>query len=245
MMRKRCLLLSFLTFFTTTAMAVQNISIVSSQWSPYVDASLPDKGLAFALVNQALQRKGYRPQLHIASWSRALEGVQIGVFDATCAIWKTPAREHDLLFSKPYLRNKISFIKKKSLSLDYSRLSDLKGLIIGTVRGYAYNDAFDHNRGLLKVPSNFIIQNLQKLHSGQIDLSLGDERAIRYALQQVLPTQADSFSFVQPALTYKKLYLAVSKHNKKAQTIIDDFNQAIKDMQQDGSYDKLVSQYPY
>jgi hypothetical protein len=30
------------------------------------------------------------------SWSRALEGVEIGVFDATCAIWKTPEREQGL-----------------------------------------------------------------------------------------------------------------------------------------------------
>ncbi len=244
-MINRLLLLCIFSFFTTKAIATNNINIVSSQWPPYVDDSLPGKGLAFELVNQALQRKGYQPRLNIDSWPRALEGVQIGVFDATCAIWKTAAREHYLLFSQPYLTNKISFIKKKSLEVEYTQLSDLKGFIIGTVRDYAYNDAFNRTRTLMKVPDNFIIQNLQKLHSGNIDLTLGDERAIHYALQKVLPTQANTFEFISPALEYKKLYLAVSKTNKNAQAIIDDFNQAIIEMQQDGSYDQIVSQYQY
>lgn len=160
-MIKCLLLLCIFSFFTTGSIAANNINIVSSQWPPYVDDSLPGKGLAFELVNQALQRKGYQPRLNIDSWPRALEGVQIGVFDATCAIWKTAAREHDLLFSQPYLTNKISFIKKKSLKIEYTQLSDLKGFIIGTVRDYAYNDAFNRTRALMKVPDNFIIQNLQ------------------------------------------------------------------------------------
>jgi polar amino acid transport system substrate-binding protein len=244
-MINRLLLLCIVSFFTTESIATNTINIVSSQWPPYVDDSLPGKGLAFELVNQALQRKGYQPRLNIDSWPRALEGVQIGVFDATCAIWKTAAREHDLLFSQPYLSNKISFIKKKSLKVEYTQLSDLKGFIIGTVRDYAYNDAFDRTRALLKVPANFIIQNLQKLHNGNIELTLGDERAINYALQKVLPIQANTFEFINPVLEYKKLYLAVSKTHKNAQTIIDDFNQAIIEMQQDGSYDQIVSQYPY
>jgi polar amino acid transport system substrate-binding protein len=68
--------------------------------------SIPEKGLAVELVNKALQRKGYQPTLHIYNWQRALEGVEIGVFDATCAIWKTAERERDLLYSEPYLTNK-------------------------------------------------------------------------------------------------------------------------------------------
>ena len=99
--------------FTLQISAAPALNIVSSQWPPYVDSTLPEQGLAVALVNKALQRKGYTSTLHIDNWQRALEGVQIGVFDATCAIWKTAEREQDLLFSQPYLRNKISFIKKK------------------------------------------------------------------------------------------------------------------------------------
>ena len=57
--------------------------------------------------------------------------------------------------------------------------------------------------------------------------------------------QANSFEFLTPPLDNKQLYLAVSKSNKSAQTIIDDFNQAIKEMKQDGSYNQIVSKYQY
>lgn len=244
MLLRPILLLVFLNLFIPTCSA-QAISIVSSQWPPYVDDSMPEKGLAVELVHKALERKGYQPTLHIDNWQRALEGVEIGVFDATCAIWKTAERERALVYSEAYLTNTISFIKKKSTPIEYHGLTDLRGLLIGVVRDYAYDEAFTRSRGLIKIPANYSVQNLQKLNNGTIDLTLGDERAINYTLEKFLPTHVNSFEFLKPALAIKKLYLAVSRSNKNAQTIINDFNQAITEMQQDGSYDQIVSKYKY
>ncbi|WP_428353028.1 substrate-binding periplasmic protein [Methyloprofundus sp.] len=209
MIMRPALLLLLLNLFISTC-AAQAISIVSSQWPPYVDDSLPEKGLAVELVNKALQRKGYQPTLHIYNWQRALEGVEIGVFDATCAIWKTAERERNLMYSKPYLTNTISFIKKKSTPVEYHGLADLQGLVIGVVRDYAYDENFNKSRRLIKIPANFSVQNLQKLNNGTIDLTLGDERAINYTLEKFLPTHVNAFEFVKPALTFKKLYLQTS-----------------------------------
>ena len=236
------LLFVLLNLFIQTCSA-QAISVVSNQWPPYVDDSVPEKGLAVELVNKALQRKGYQMTLHVYNWQRALEGVEIGVFDATCAIWKSAEREQNLLYSEPYLTNTISFLKKKNTVIDYHSLNDLQGFVIGVLRDYAYDESFNRSRGLIKIPANFIVQNLQKLNNGSIDLTLGDERAINHALQQYLPMSGPSFEFIKPALAYKKLYMAVSKSNPAAQTIIADFNQAIKEMQQDGSYDRIISKY--
>ncbi|NOQ64272.1 MAG: transporter substrate-binding domain-containing protein [Methyloprofundus sp.] len=218
--------------------------MVADQWPPYIDNNAAHKGLAAELVIAALQRKGYQSNLRIDNWQRALEGVQIGIYDIACAIWKTTAREQDLLFSQPYLENKISFIKKKGLKVNYQHFTDLTDFIIGVQRGYAYDEAFMRSRALLKVPANHLIQNLQKLSQGSIDLTVGDQRAIKFSLQQFMPTHANEFEFLEPPLAQKKLYIAVSKTNPAAQTIINDFNLAIKEMQQDGSYAKILNQYP-
>jgi len=245
-MHRLLLLLCFLlTSSLSQANNKQTIRLVSNQWPPYVDSSLAGQGLAIEIVTKALQKKGYQSTLTIDNWPRALEGVEIGVFDATCAIWKTPEREQNLLFSTPYLKNKISFLKKKSLSINYLQLSDLKSFIIGVLRGYAYNDEFTQSRELMKIPENYLIQNLQKLNQDEIELTLGDELVINHALKQYLPKQMDAFEFLTPALAYKDLYFAVSKSHKNAQTIVDDFNAALKEMQQDGSYDQIISQYPH
>ena len=84
---------------------------------------------------------------------------------------------------------------------------------------------------LLSYPIAFIIILLKNFWSGT------------YTLEKFLPTHVNAFEFIKPALTFKKLYLAVSRSNKNAQTIIDDFNQAIIEMQQDGSYAQIISKY--
>ena len=131
--RPALLLFLLLNLFVQTCSAQTTINMVTNQWPPYVDDAAPEKGLAVELVSKALQRKGYQSRLHIDSWPRALEGVKIGVFDATCAIWKTAERERDLLFSDPYLNNKVSFIKKKSLLVEYAHFTDLTGFIISPI----------------------------------------------------------------------------------------------------------------
>ncbi len=244
MLNRHLLLLLVLvaSFFSTTGFT-QTISIVSSQWSPYVDDSMPERGLSAELVATALKRKGYKSTLSLDSWQRALEGVRLGVYDASCAIWKTADRERDLLYSEPYLENKISFIKKKSLQLNYQQLGDLRGYMIGVVRDYAYGEEFVQSRDLIKIPAHHIVQNLKKLEAGTIELTLGDERALNYKLQQFFPKESTTFEFVEPPLTYKNLYFAVSKANKSALKIISDFNQSIEEMKQDGSYYQIVDKY--
>ncbi len=111
-MPRLLLSLCFLLFISLAqANEYQMLRMVSNQWPPYVDSSLAGQGLAIEIATKVLQKKGYQATLTIDSWPRALEGVGLGVFDATCAIWKTPEREQDLIFSEPYLKNKISFLK--------------------------------------------------------------------------------------------------------------------------------------
>jgi len=245
-MLQRITLFSFLllSLISVTSHA-QTLRMVSSHWPPYIDNTLAEQGLAAELVTKALQKKGYASTLAMDSWPRALEGVQIGVFDATCAIWKSPERERDLLFSEPFIDNNISFLKKKNTKADYQQLSDLKGFIIGVLRGYAYNDEFTHSSGLMKVPANYMIQNLQKLNQDSIDLVVGDTRVVQHALKQYLPKQVNAFEFISPPLEIKGLYFAVSKGNKDATTIIADFNTAINEMKLDGSYQEITSKYKH
>jgi hypothetical protein len=85
----------------------------------------------------------------------------------------------------------------------------------------------------------FAIEQVALTFSRFPDCAGGIEDTYFHAFQGALPV------ITKPALTFKKLYLAVSRSNKNAQTIINDFNQAIAEMQQDGSYDQIVSHYKY
>lgn len=199
--------------------------------------------MAVEIVTAALQQKGYQTISRVETWPRVLEGVEIGVYDVVVAIWKTPEREKNLLFSKSYLVNQIKFIKMKNTEVKYQSLDDLTGYLIGIVKDYAYDDAFLQSQILIRIPQNHIVQNLLKLTKGEIDLTLGDERAIRYEINHYMRGYAPQIEFLSKPLSQRSLHIAVSKQNPNAKKIVANFNQAIAKMIKDGSFDAIVKKY--
>ena len=240
---KKFLFTAFFLLLNCRSGIAADLSIVVNNWPPYVDKILPGKGIAMQIVTSAMQRKGYQATIAIESWSRTLEGIDVGVFDVVGAIWKTPEREQWLLYSDPYLLNRIKFIKKKALPLKYENLEDLTGYVIGVVKNYAYDEAFVQSEQLIKIPQNHIIQNLVKLREDAIDVTIGDERAIIYELKQYMHGQIDEYEFLQKPLSERNLHIAVSKQNPQARKIIADFNQAIAAMKADGSLERMLNMY--
>ena len=241
-MKKRICIIFLIMLFNSNANAGR-LNIVVNSWPPYVDKTLPNRGMAVEIVSAALQRKNYQFSIRVEPWPRALEGLEIGIFDLVGAVWKTPEREKFLFFSEPYLVNQIKFIKKKSLPLKFEKLADLKGYLIGVVRDYAYEEKFVKSTQLIKIPQNYIVQNLLKLVEGEIDLTLGDERAVRYELNRYMQGSKKDLVFLEKPLSERGLHIGVSKMNPKAEEIITDFNQAIKEMKADGSFDAIIQKY--
>jgi polar amino acid transport system substrate-binding protein len=237
-------LLVFVAGFSGQASSAA-LTIVASQWPPYVDQSMAKKGLAMEIVSSAFERAGYQPAIRIETWPRALEGLEIGIYDVVGTVWKTPEREKLFVFSTPYWINQIRFIKKKNLDVRYDNLDDLSGYVIGTIKDYAYGEEFVSSRTLIKIPQNHIIQNLSKLHEGDIDLTLGDEIAIRYELNQYMKGSISEFEFLEKPLATRELYIAVSKQNPRAEKIVSDFNRALLEMKGDGSFDVIAKKYQF
>ena len=221
------------------------LTIVAGQWPPYVDQSMVKMGLAMEIVSTAFERAGYQPAIRIETWPRSLEGLEIGIYDVVGTVWKTPEREKLFVFSDPYWINQIKFIKKKNLKVSYDNLDDLSGYVIGTIKDYAYGDEFVNSSTLIKIPQNYIIQNLSKLHEGEIDLTLGDEIAIRYTLNQYLKSSISEFEFLEKPLASRELYIAVSKQNPMAEKIVSNFNRTILEMKGDGSFDAITKKYQF
>lgn len=220
-----------------------SVAMVVNNWPPYAVKSLPGQGLAVELVATALKRKGYQVSVKFETWPRALEGLEIGIFDIVGTVWKTPEREAIMLFSAPYLTNHIKFLKMKNLDIQYDTLDDLSGYIIGIIKGYAYEDEFVNSKRHIKLPQNYLIQNLQLLVQGDIDLTVDDERTIVYEINQYMPRRMNDFEFLEKPLSSRGLHIGVSRQNPKAAVIVGDFNQEIERMRQDGTYQKILAKY--
>lgn len=242
---ERLLLVLLFTMGVIGDVSSSALTVVAGRWPPYVDQTMANNGLAMEIVSYALERAGYQPSFRFEHWPRALEGVEIGIYDVVGTVWKTPEREKLFVFSAPYWVNQIKFLKKKNMDVNYQDLDDLSGYVIGVVKDYAYGDEFANARTLIKIPQNHIIQNLAKLREGDIDLTLGDELAIRYELNQYMKTGFSEFEFLEKPLTSRELYLAVSKENPNADKIVSDFNRVLLEMKNDGSFDAITKKYQY
>ncbi len=220
------------------------LSIVAKEEAPYVGNELPNQGLSIEIINTAFQRAGYKTNFVFETWPRTYEGALIGIYDVIGSIWRNKEREKDFVFSDPYLFHEIKFIKRKAdTEIKFNNLDDLKGLIIGTLKNYAYRDDFTKSRNIIKLQQNHLIQNLLFLTQENIDMTLGDIRKIHYEINKYMKSNIKKLEILPQALSKRGTHIAVSKSNPAHAEIIVKFNKALESMKSDGTYDAIIKKH--
>src|SRR5262245_24881769 len=116
------------------------LRLVSDVWPPFTDAEgKPHEALD--LVKAALLRGGVRSESRIMTWTDALAQLEQGKMDGSAAVWKSPEREKYLLFSKPYLENRLVLVARKGEDVSASSMAALAGKRLALTKGYAYGAA--------------------------------------------------------------------------------------------------------
>lgn len=224
------------------AAPVAAVSVVAKEEAPYVSSKLPGQGLSMQIVRTALEKAGFKVKMTFENWPRAYEGAQIGVFDIIGSIWYTDRRAREFAFSEPYIQHNVKFVKRrKDDYVKYGSMDDLDGLIVGTLKDYAYGDEFLASRKFIRLPQNYLLQNLLKLSLGEIDMTLGEERKIRYELNEFMKGSVQDLEILPVPLVVRGAHIAVSRTNPRHKEIIDGFNKAIREMKADGSYGRIIA----
>ena len=237
-------LLMFFIFFSSVTYSKQ-LNIAIESWPPYVGKNLPNKGLATKIVVHALKRAGYQSSIHIETWNRVLKGSEVGFFDVIVTIWETQERKNNFLLSDPYFNNKLVFISLVDKAIEYENMSDLHGLTVATIDGYAYDNKFMRDKNIIKRPSQQLTRNLLLLMEKKVDLVLADQFLLAYTIKTFLLANANKFKIIEKPLTVRGLRIGVSKQNKNSAEIVKAFNKVISEMKADGSLDEIIKSYRY
>ncbi len=237
------ILIILLLQLSATTLQARELRIAMSTWPPYVDSNMPHQGLAIAIVSTVFESAGYAPRVIIREWIDTLQGTLVGDYEVIAAAWKTPDREKQFVFSEPYLTNDIKFLKLRDRDIRFNKMSDFKGLTIGILNKYAYGNDFNSATDFIKVPAGDLLKNLEKLMNGSIDLTLGDERVLRYELNNHLSASKDKFTFIPQPLSSRTLHIAVSRTIDDCEKIVSDFNKALAEIKQEGSHKVLIRQF--
>jgi len=243
MSRKLVAVLFSVLLISGAAIADQPVRLMVNTSPPYADRSLPEQGLALELLRHIFKRTDYQPDITFESWSRAMEGVSIGLYDALGAAWYSESRSVEYLYSDPYLSSELVLVKLRSSPADYFELSHLAGKRLGVRVDYAYGVDFDSVTDLQLVQENHVIQNLLNLLNGSVDLVLGDQRTLALQMHEYLGKDVHKFEVVAIDLPVRKRHVAASRAIAGEDKMIAAFNRALAEVRKDGSHAAIVAKW--
>lgn len=215
------------------------LALASSVWAPYTD--VPGKPhLALDLVHQALARANVAHQTSIVDFGDAIEGIQQGRFDGSEALWRTPEREKFILYSEPYLENRLMLVGRLGADVSAERFEDLKGKKVGIVDNYGYGPEIEGAPGVDFQRGPDDEANLRKLLRGELDYVLLDELLVHHLFTSEAKKAELLLVTGTTPLLRRPLHFGLRRDLPTAPEIIARFNQAILGLSQDGTYNRIL-----
>ncbi len=140
---------------------VSELHLVSDIWPPFTNIE-PHRSFALDLVNEALSRAGVKANTELKEFDEVIKGIREGRFDGSAALWFTEDRQEFLLYSAPYLQNRLILIGRKGTDVSMSSFAELKEMRIAVVGSYAYGSEVDDASDVNFIPGRNDQENLER-----------------------------------------------------------------------------------
>jgi len=215
------------------------VRLASDVWPPFTNV-FGQPRFAMELVHEALARAGVVAETSVVDWTEVISGIRDSKFDGSAAMWRNSERESYLLFSQPYLENRLVLVGRKGSDVDAATLEELSSKRIAVVERYAYGEAVDDAGGVELVEGTGDQENLEKLLRGEVDYMLVDQLLIRYLLEHQQEEAIEHLEIGTTPLVQRGLHFAIRRDFPGADSIIDRFNLQIRNMLSDGTYNGIL-----
>lgn len=217
----------------------QDVKLTSNVWPPFTN-NFGEPAFAMMLVHEALGRGGRAATTSIQTFEEVMTSLESGEFDGSAALWRTDEREEFLLYSTPYLENRLILVGPKGSDVSAMKIADLKGKKVAIVGSYAYGSEVNRETGVNWVRTADDQESLDKVRSGQAEYMLVDDLLMNYLMQHQADEVNANLEVGVHTLFKRSLYFAVRKDHPNAEAIILDFDDAIADMVRDGTYNRIL-----
>jgi ABC-type amino acid transport substrate-binding protein len=235
---KKLVLVLIALSLATTVEAKDPLLLSNDTWPPFILEG-DEQGTAERLVCQALSLQGWPCQVEVKDWEVVLQEARIGSIDGIAAAWRNPDRDQYLVFSEPYLSNRIIPVVHSRSDVTINRASDLAGLRVALVNDYAYGDTIEGLKaGFTVVKARHSLDALKAVTSGKADAALVDELVARDKLDTPV---MENLTMINMVIAFRDLHFAVSRQNPLAEEIIADFQRGYKQMLSDGTVNEILN----
>ena len=120
----------------------RQLQLASTPWSPFTNAPGQAR-FAIDLVHAALERIGISADTTIVPDGALTPALLAGRFDGSAALWRDAERELKLLYSQPYLENRLVLVGRRGTDVSAATLAALPGKRVALVEGYSYGEAVE------------------------------------------------------------------------------------------------------
>jgi polar amino acid transport system substrate-binding protein len=213
------------------------LRLVSTAWSPFTNVAGQPR-FALDLVETALQRVNITAATSIVSNAEFTPAILTGAFDGSGAAWKDAEREKALIFSQPYLENRLVLVGRKGADVGARTLTQLAGKRITIVGGYAYGDIDTLGPNFIRSQSEE--DSLTQLLQSKADYAMMDELVVQYIVSNYPKEAQTRLELGTSAVVVRPLYFAVRRSRPDAESIITRFNTQLRGLIADRTYHKLL-----
>lgn len=244
-MRIRIFYIFLILLFSSTQIIAyeKKVTIVSTEFPPFTSKHLENYGYSTDIVIQSFEEVGYKVEIKLYPWARALSLAKEGKVDGILA-WHTKEREKWFLYSHPVIPQIVGFYKRKKDTITLKNLEDLKSYKIGYVQGYAIPSALKD----LNLEINLVTrdsQNLYKLAVERIDLVLIYKSLAQYLIKHKYPELAESIEWMEPSVSVNNNHVAFSKKVKNSERMLNDFNFGLSQLRSQGRVKKIIEKHMF
>lgn len=248
--------------------AEKHVKLLTLEWEPYAGSRMLNKGFASTIITKAFQKAGYTVEFEFHDWDKAMELARNGNADGIFPAYYEKSREEHFLFSESLAKSPLELCKirhfqspspgggvfEKGYYIEYitdpridqtQALRDLEKYKFGVVKGYANTEEFDAADFLTKIEVQTDEENIAQLLRDEVQLIVIDRYVARNIMIKRFPWRSGEIEFLQPSLSMKDLYLAVSKNTDNAQEKLDAFNAGLKILKEDGILNIIMRQYGF
>ena len=235
--------LAFALLLSATSAQSKALVAAADPWPPYVDFSQVGGGFSIEIIRAALQAKGHQLIVKNVPWARAVKGVEQGVYDLLPNAWYTKERQLKFRYSKPFAMNTMRLVVNKKNTFIYKNESSLNNLRVGLINGASYGEKLKHAKPYEIIYTASMLTNIKMLINNRIDLTIEDELGLIRTLKTSDSRLLDKISLIDPPFSSNPLHIAVSHGHENAIGIIQDFDDGLTLIKENGIYDAILKRY--
>ena len=203
----------------------------------YVDSNGAPTGLIYDISNQIAKTAGYKYQNILIPYPRLIKDLKSGAADFSIRY------TNDELKTISFPRDEIIGFQTIIVGLKdtrFTKLEDLHGKTVGTIRTAHFDDQFSSNQKIKKIDFIDYDHSIKMLMKKRLDAVIGSEIGLNLAfIKNNVPANA----LGEPLRLQKKFFIIHYSKKTYSEKVAKDLTKAINKLKASGEFEKIVKLY--